>query len=36
MRIQGVKSVFFGEDFVTITKENEDEDWTVFFIFFNL
>lgn len=29
MRIPGVKSVFFGEDFVTITKQNEDEDWAV-------
>jgi len=29
MRIEGVKSVFFGDDFVTITKEQEDEDWAV-------
>lgn len=29
MRIEGVKTVFFGEDFVTVMKENEDEDWAV-------
>uniref|UniRef100_A0A915ECN1 NFU1 iron-sulfur cluster scaffold homolog, mitochondrial n=1 Tax=Ditylenchus dipsaci TaxID=166011 RepID=A0A915ECN1_9BILA len=29
MRIEGVKGVFFGEDFVTVTKENEEEDWAV-------
>lgn len=29
MRIEGVKSVFFGEDFITITKENEEESWAV-------
>lgn len=28
-RIDGVKSVFFGEDYVTITKQSEDEDWAV-------
>ncbi|KAI1733217.1 nifU-like domain-containing protein [Ditylenchus destructor] len=29
MRIEGVKGVFFGEDFITITKENEEESWAV-------
>ncbi|VDN33214.1 unnamed protein product [Gongylonema pulchrum] len=29
LRINGVKSVFFGEDYVTVTKQNEDEDWAV-------
>lgn len=29
MRIEGVKSVFFGEDFVTVTKADPDEDWAV-------
>ncbi|XP_025937552.1 NFU1 iron-sulfur cluster scaffold homolog, mitochondrial [Apteryx rowi] len=28
-RIEGVKSVFFGPDFITITKENEDLDWNL-------
>ncbi|VDK57092.1 unnamed protein product, partial [Cylicostephanus goldi] len=26
-RVDGVKSVFFGEDFVTITKKDEEIDW---------
>lgn len=26
--IEGVKSVFFGPDFITVTKEDEDMDWT--------
>ncbi|CAJ0932789.1 unnamed protein product, partial [Mesorhabditis belari] len=26
-RIDGVKSVFFGQDFITITKKDEDTDW---------
>ncbi|CAJ0574582.1 unnamed protein product, partial [Mesorhabditis spiculigera] len=26
-RIDGVKSVFFGQDFVTITKKNEETEW---------
>jgi hypothetical protein len=29
MRIQGVKSVFFGEDFVTVTKSDPEEEWAV-------
>ena len=29
MRIEGVKGVFFGEDFITVTKENEEENWAV-------
>ncbi|XP_073867724.1 NFU1 iron-sulfur cluster scaffold homolog, mitochondrial isoform X5 [Macaca fascicularis] len=28
-RIEGVKSVFFGPDFITVTKENEDLDWNL-------
>ncbi|EFO25989.2 hypothetical protein LOAG_02490 [Loa loa] len=28
-RINGVKSVFFGEDYVTITKQNEVDDWAL-------
>ncbi|NXO67876.1 NFU1 protein, partial [Phainopepla nitens] len=28
-RIEGVKSVFFGPDFITITKESEDLDWNL-------
>ncbi|XP_058808883.1 NFU1 iron-sulfur cluster scaffold homolog, mitochondrial-like [Phymastichus coffea] len=28
-RIEGVKSVFFGPDFITITKIDEDMDWTI-------
>lgn len=28
-RVDGVKSIFFGEDFVTVTKRNEDIDWAV-------
>uniref|UniRef100_A0A803SZF7 Scaffold protein Nfu/NifU N-terminal domain-containing protein n=1 Tax=Anolis carolinensis TaxID=28377 RepID=A0A803SZF7_ANOCA len=28
-RIEGVKSVFFGADFVTVTKESEDVDWNL-------
>lgn len=28
-RIEGVKSVFFGPDFITITKIDEDVDWTI-------
>lgn len=28
-RIEGVKSVFFGSDFVTITKEDDDGNWNV-------
>ena len=26
-RIQGVKGVFFGSDFITITKSDDDLDW---------
>lgn len=26
-RIEGVKSVFFGPDFITVTKVDEDVDW---------
>jgi len=29
MRIDGVKSVFFGEDFLTVTKTSEDEEWSL-------
>ncbi|KAI6175410.1 hypothetical protein M3Y97_00685700 [Aphelenchoides bicaudatus] len=29
LRIEGVKGVFFGEDFVSVTKTNEDEDWAL-------
>uniref|UniRef100_A0A914YT76 NFU1 iron-sulfur cluster scaffold homolog, mitochondrial n=1 Tax=Panagrolaimus superbus TaxID=310955 RepID=A0A914YT76_9BILA len=28
-RVEGVKNVFFGEDFISITKQSEDEDWGV-------
>lgn len=28
-RINGVKSVFFGEDYVTITKQNEVDNWAL-------
>uniref|UniRef100_A0A2K5J2Q6 NFU1 iron-sulfur cluster scaffold homolog, mitochondrial n=1 Tax=Colobus angolensis palliatus TaxID=336983 RepID=A0A2K5J2Q6_COLAP len=28
-RIEGVKSVFFGPDFITVTKENEKLDWNL-------
>ncbi|KAL1285108.1 NFU1 iron-sulfur cluster scaffold [Trichinella pseudospiralis] len=28
-RIKGVKSVFFGEDFITVTKNSEVKDWAV-------
>ncbi|XP_029459889.1 NFU1 iron-sulfur cluster scaffold homolog, mitochondrial isoform X1 [Rhinatrema bivittatum] len=28
-RIEGVKSVFFGPDFITITKTSEDVDWNL-------
>ncbi|XP_052262823.1 NFU1 iron-sulfur cluster scaffold homolog, mitochondrial-like isoform X2 [Dreissena polymorpha] len=28
-RIEGVKAVFFGHDFVTITKKDDDMDWSV-------
>ncbi|KAL4677686.1 hypothetical protein H8959_020360 [Pygathrix nigripes] len=28
-RIEGVKSVFFGPDFITVTKENEKSDWNL-------
>ncbi|CDW61244.1 NFU1 iron-sulfur cluster scaffold homolog, mitoch ondrial [Trichuris trichiura] len=28
-RINGVKSVFFGEDFITVTKADEETSWTV-------
>lgn len=28
-RIEGVKGVFFGSDFITITKNEEDLDWAV-------
>ena len=26
-RIEGVKSVFFGPEFVTVTKQDDDVDW---------
>lgn len=26
-RIEGVKGVFFGSDFVTVTKQDDDVDW---------
>jgi hypothetical protein len=29
LRIDGVKGVFFGEDFVSVTKNSEDEDWAL-------
>ncbi|KAK0419130.1 hypothetical protein QR680_013971 [Steinernema hermaphroditum] len=28
-RVDGVKSVFFGEDFITITKKSEDTEWAL-------
>ncbi|XP_063788136.1 NFU1 iron-sulfur cluster scaffold homolog, mitochondrial [Pseudophryne corroboree] len=28
-RVQGVKSVFFGPDFITITKDSEEMDWNL-------
>jgi hypothetical protein len=28
-RIDGVKAVFLGDDFITITKKDEDVDWAV-------
>lgn len=28
-RISGVKSIFFGQDFITITKSEDDADWQV-------
>lgn len=28
-RIEGVKSVFFGADYITITKHDDDLDWKV-------
>lgn len=28
-RVQGVRRVFFGSDFITITRADEDVDWTV-------
>lgn len=28
-RVEGVKSVFLGPDFITITKESEDIDWNI-------
>uniref|UniRef100_A0A8D0CE01 NFU1 iron-sulfur cluster scaffold homolog, mitochondrial n=1 Tax=Salvator merianae TaxID=96440 RepID=A0A8D0CE01_SALMN len=28
-RIEGVKSIFFGTDFITVTKESEDVDWNL-------
>ncbi|XP_068130905.1 NFU1 iron-sulfur cluster scaffold homolog, mitochondrial [Hyperolius riggenbachi] len=28
-RVEGVKSVFFGPDFITVTKESEDCDWNL-------
>jgi hypothetical protein len=28
-RVDGVKRVFFGEDFITVTKADEDTDWAV-------
>lgn len=28
-RIEGVKSVFFGPDFITVTKLDEDMDWQI-------
>nr|XP_028596983.1 NFU1 iron-sulfur cluster scaffold homolog, mitochondrial [Podarcis muralis] len=28
-RIEGVKSIFFGTDFITVTKENEEVDWNL-------
>ncbi|VDM40175.1 unnamed protein product [Toxocara canis] len=28
-RVDGVKSIFFGEDFITVTKMDEEVDWAV-------
>ncbi|KPM03641.1 NFU1 iron-sulfur cluster scaffold-like protein, mitochondrial-like protein [Sarcoptes scabiei] len=28
-KIEGVKSIFFGRDFITITRSNEETDWKV-------
>ena len=28
-RIEGVNSVFFGQDLITFTKENEELDWNL-------
>jgi hypothetical protein len=28
-RVDGVKSVFFGSDFITVTKKAEEIDWSV-------
>lgn len=28
-RINGVKSVFFGKDFITLTKADEESDWSL-------
>lgn len=28
-RVDGVKSIFFGEDFITVTKADEETDWAV-------
>ncbi|KAL7981264.1 hypothetical protein Chor_002160 [Crotalus horridus] len=28
-RIEGIKSIFFGTDFITVTKESEDVDWNL-------
>lgn len=29
LRLHGVKAVFFGEDFVTVTKSSEEEEWAL-------
>lgn len=29
LRVSGIRRVFFGEDFITITKQNEEEDWSL-------
>lgn len=29
LRIDGVRSVFFGEDFISVQKANEDEEWAL-------
>jgi hypothetical protein len=28
-RIEGIKSVFFGSDYITLTKEHDDMEWMV-------
>lgn len=28
-RIEGVKAVFFGSDFITVTKQDDDVDWKI-------